>query len=29
MLFANQIVGFFNQLQDSKIGCISQKKLME
>ena len=23
MLLANQIVGFFNQSQDSKIGCIS------
>ena len=26
MLLANQIAGFFNQLQDSKIGCISQRK---
>ena len=25
MLLANQIVGFFNQSQDSKIGCISQR----
>ena len=25
MLLANQIVGFFNQLQDSKTGCISQR----
>ena len=25
MLLANQIAGFFNQLQDSRIGCISQR----
>ena len=24
MLFANQIAGFFNQSQDSEIGCVSQ-----
>ena len=24
MFLANQIAGFFNQLQNSKIGCISQ-----
>ena len=28
MLLANQIVGFFNQLQNSKIGCLI-KKLMK
>ena len=25
MLFANQIAGFFNQSQDSEIGCVSQR----
>ena len=25
MLFANQIAGFLNQLQDSQIGCVSQR----
>ena len=25
MLFANQIAGFFNQSQYSRIGCISQR----
>ena len=25
MLLANQTVEFFNQLQDSKIGCILQR----
>ena len=25
MLLANQIAGFFNQSQDSRIGCISQR----